>query len=153
MGWLASVIQRQSSSPGSTAQLPVQVFRRLVVTLRDQQSVSPPERLQHRHFQSTHTETTEPFSQAKQADVGIIHLYCEQLWLWAASFFFLGQGLVTFHILTLQIDNKQFVRVQPGQYMSISSSRFSYLFPDSPSLHYTSLYHCAQMLYICAIVA
>lgn len=39
----------------------------------------PPERLQHRHFQSTHTETTEPFSQAKQADVGIIHLYCEQL--------------------------------------------------------------------------
>lgn len=67
--------------------------------------------------------------------------------------FFGGQGLVTFHILTLQIDNKQFVWMQPGQYMSISSSRFSYLFPDRPSLYYTSLYYCAQMLYICAIVA
>lgn len=79
MGWLASVIQRQSSSPGSTAQLPVQLFRRLVVTLRDQQSVSP-QRGYSTDISSQHTpKTTEPFSQAKQADVGIIHLYCEQL--------------------------------------------------------------------------
>lgn len=113
----------------------------------------PPERLQHRHFQSTHTENHWTVQSGQTSWCGNHSSVLRAALTLSSFFFFWGQGLVTFHILTLQIDNKQFVRVQPGQYMSISSSRFSYLFPDSPSLHYTSLYHCAQMLYICAIVA
>lgn len=89
-----------TTPPPSSLWLPVQVFSGLVVTLREQQCVLP-QRGCSTDMSSQHTETTQPFSQTKQADVGIIQPWSGLLGLWAA---FLGGSRLGDIILTFQID-------------------------------------------------